>query len=329
MKITVLGQGVWGFCLARLLAKNGHTISAWSRDPKILALLRAGKNHPHLPVSARNLDITFYENIQEALLGAELIIESVTAGGIRSILQVLAESPSSSTGLVLTSKGIDPIDGKLLPTLAREILGHSKVALLSGPSFASEVCNDLPTAVVIGSYDLSFAHEAATAFASQTFRVYPNIDVDGVALGGALKNVVAIACGISEGLKLGNGAKAALMTRGLHEITRLAHARGYHMQTIYGLSGMGDLFLTCSSNFSRNFRFGQLLALGKSEQEAKQEIDMVVEGASTCHSAVRLAEAAHVDLPICSYVHEIISGHLSPKEAVSKLMQRMTKEEHL
>lgn len=326
MKITVLGQGVWGFCLSRLLAKNGHTIQAWSRDTDVLSLLAAGKNHPHLPVSAHGLDISFHSDIHTAVQDTDLIIESVTASGLRSILDVVREA---NKGLILTSKGIDAEEGKLLPELALSILNHPKIALLSGPSFASEVCQNLPTAVVMGSFDLEFAKEASLPFVSQTFRVYPNIDIEGIALGGSLKNVIAIACGISEGLKLGTGAKAALMTRGLHEIARLAHARGCQMQTLYGLSGMGDLFLTCSSSVSRNYRFGTLLAQGKSEIEAKKEIGMVVEGASTCHSAMKLAQDANVDLPICRSVHEIIEGQLTPQEAVEKLMQRIIKEERL
>lgn len=326
MNITVLGQGVWGFCLSCLLAKKGHAVSAWTRDSDILEVLQKGKNHPHLPINAKGLNISFYSDIHQAVAKTDIIVESVTASGLRSILDIVKET---NKGLVLTSKGIDPEEGKLLPELAQDILEHSNIALLSGPSFATEVCQNLPTAVVMGSFNILFAKEAASIFNTNMFRVYPNIDIEGVALGGALKNVVAIACGISEGLKLGTGAKAALMTRGLHEIARLAHTRGCQMQTLYGLSGMGDLFLTCSSTISRNYRFGTLLAQGFTENQAKQEIGMVVEGASTCHSAMTLAENANVELPICTAVHEIISGQLTPQEAVEKLMQRIIKEERV
>ncbi len=329
MKIAVLGQGVWGFSLARLLAKNGHNVQAWTRDKDVLETLRHGNNHPHLPVSAQGLSITYFDEIAPCLEGIDFIVESVTGAGLRSILNILCELKLEKTGIVLTSKGLDAKEGNLLPVIAQEVLGHNKIALLSGPSFAQEVSFDLPTAVVMGSYDLAFANETSKAFSSATFRVYPNLDIIGVALGGALKNVIAIACGIADGLKLGTGAKAALMTRGLHEISRLSQAMGCQLQTLYGLSGMGDLFLTCSSSISRNFRFGSLLAQGKSEYEAKKEIGMVVEGASTCHSAVRLGHTFGIDLPICYTVHEIIAGELSPFEAVPKLMQRMIKEEHL
>lgn len=327
--IAVAGLGVWGFCLARLLAKNGHKVQAWAREEALLTQLANGHPHPKLNKTRENLNITFHSDIFEAVDKADLVVESVTASGLKALLTKIKNTPTAQKGLVLTSKGIEPDEEKFLPLVAEDILGHLRVALLSGPSFAWEVANDLPTAVVMGSKDLDFATYAAALFTNSVFRVYPNQDVIGIALGGALKNVVAIACGIADGLELGNGAKAALMTRGLHEITRLAPYYGCQQKTFYGLSGMGDTFLTCSSNFSRNFRFGRLLAQGKTPIEAKEEIGMVVEGASTCISAVHMAKRHAVSLPICESVQEILLDRLTPKDAVLRLMQRIVREEHI
>lgn len=339
-KIAVAGLGVWGFCLARLLAQNGHKVQAWARESALLKHLAAGNPHPKLNKASDSKNISFHADLAEALNGAELIVESVTAAGLKELLTNICKIQASRAqpttlgktkgiGIILTSKGIEPNEEKFLPLLSEEMLGHDRVALLSGPSFAWEVADNLPTAVVMGSKNLEFATMAANCFGNNFFRVYPNQDVIGIALGGALKNVVAIACGIADGLKLGYGAKAALMTRGLHEITRLAPQYGCQEKTLYGLSGMGDTFLTCSSSFSRNFRFGRLLAEGKTPQEAKEEIGMVVEGASTCISAVHMARKHAVVMPICESVQEILVERLTPKDAVLRLMQRIVREEHL
>jgi glycerol-3-phosphate dehydrogenase (NAD(P)+) len=234
--------------------------------------------------------------------------------------------------LVITSKGIEQNSEKILPEVAVEVLGEEArplVGILSGPSFASEVIQGLPTSVVASAYNPDDMRLIAETFTNASFRVYPNSDVKGVAFGGALKNIIAIACGISDGMGFGWSAKAALITRGLHEIRKLAVACGCKAETLNGLSGLGDLCLTCTSSLSRNYRYGQKLAKGISPQEAKKEIQMVVEGAYTCLSALQLSQKNQIPMPISETVYNIIYKGMQTKEAVAKLMQRTIKEEHL
>jgi glycerol-3-phosphate dehydrogenase (NAD(P)+) len=233
---------------------------------------------------------------------------------------------------VITSKGIEQNSGEILPEVAVDVLGENfrpLVGMLSGPSFAAEVIRGLPTSVVASAYNPDDIHLIAEAFTNATFRVYPNHDVKGVAYGGALKNIIAIACGMSDAMGLGNSSKAALITRGLHEIRKLSVAHGCKAETLNGLSGLGDLCLTCSSTLSRNYRFGQLLAQGTSPQDSFNQIKMVVEGAYTAVSALQLSKKSQIAMPITETIYKIIYQGMQPSEAVSSLMQRTVKEEHL
>ena len=331
MKIACLGAGVWGFCLARLLAtKSEHTVTIWSREKELVETLNRTKTHPRLTKRPINENARFTTNLEETVATSDLIVEAVTSNGVRSVFEEL-HSYLPQVPIVLASKGIEQNTGLSLPEIVISIAGEAYrpfVTVLSGPSFADEVSRNLPTAVVCGCSSHDTAQRVVDAFATPTFRIYPNADIRGVAFGGALKNIVAIACGISDGLEMGTGAKAALMTRGLHEITRLARFQGCQAETLYGLSGMGDLFLTCSPQ-SRNYRFGVLLSKGKSAEEAKKEIGMVVEGAYTCISALQLSKPLNIAMPITEAVSAIITGSLTPQDAVSALMQRSIKEERL
>lgn len=332
MKITVLGQGAWGFCLASLLAENNHTVTCWSIDPLLVNALTHGEEHPFLKGHTAKKKMRFTTDLEEALFETELIVESVTSAGLRNVLEKVKATKLLGAPIVITSKGIEQNSGKILPEVAIEVLGESYwplVGILSGPSFAEEVIKGLPTSVVAAAYNLKEVSLIAEAFNSKTFRVYPNSDVRGVAFGGALKNIIAIACGVSTGLKLGESAKAALITRGLHEIRKLAVASDCKPETLNGLSGLGDLCLTCGSSMSRNFRFGELLAKGSSPQDSKKEIKMVVEGAYTAVSALQLSKKLNVSMPITETVYKIIYEELLPKDAVLSLMQRAIKEEHL
>lgn len=333
MKVAVLGLGMWGFCLARLLAKNGHTVIGWTKEEDILTLLRRGEDHPHLARSCRGMSIQLVDSVEEAVGEAQVIVESVTTGGLRPILTLIHNLYQSlPTPFVLTSKGIEQKTHITPPDCVLQIFGpeaKSKIAMLSGPSFAAEVANKLPTAVVCGAYEPKIAELVVDLFSSNRFRVYPNYDIRGVALGGALKNIIAIACGIAEGLGLGTGTRATLVTRGLHEMVKLAVADGCQAQTLYGLSGLGDLYLTCSSPLSRNFRFGQLLSNGLTQAEAEKQVGMAVEGAYTCQAAYELAKLHGIDMPITEAIYGILEGSLSPADVVTKLMQRSSKEEHL
>jgi glycerol-3-phosphate dehydrogenase (NAD(P)+) len=331
MKIAYLGLGIWGFCLARHLAKKGYDVTSWSRDKDHVEALKKAREHPRLPNRPMPPNGKFTCDMQEALEGAKLIVESVTSAGIRPVFEEVAKySPEAL--ICLTSKGIEQKSGLILAEVVCSLLGEpfrKSITLLSGPSFADEVSKDMPTSVVCGGFHLDTASCVAEVFSSPNLRVYPNSDMPGVSFGGALKNIIAIACGISDGLSLGTGAKATIMTRGLHEIVKLGRLHGCRPETFYGLSGMGDLFLTCSSVASRNYRFGTLLGKGKTSDEAKKEIQMVVEGAYTAVAAIELSKKTQTKMPITEAVLDIIENKMTPQEASLSLMQRHIKEESL
>lgn len=332
MRIGYLGAGTWGYCLASLLAGKGYRVVSWTRDVTLAAQLNQQKKHPRLPQGKFTGDLTFTTELAEVLTDIDLLVESVTSEGIRPVFAALKQLGIPDCPIIVTSKGIEQDTGLILSDAIVEVLGEpskARVGVLSGPGYAAEVILGLPTSVVGTAYDPKVMKLLCEAFTSETFRVYPNTDVRGVSLGGALKNIIAIACGISDGLNLGSSSKAALTTRGLHEICKLGVAMGCRMETLYGLAGMGDIFLTCSSQLSRNFRYGYLIAQGFTPTEAMKEIGMVVEGAYTCVSALQLAERHGIEMPIAEVVQKIISGELKPIEAVRALMKRSIKEEHL
>lgn len=332
-KIGYLGMGAWGYCLASLLAAKGdYELICWTTKPELAQCLTKTHEHPLLPGQRAKGQITFTTNMAQALHQVDILVESVTSAGLRPVFEQVRALGLPLCPIIITSKGIEQDTGKILPEVIIEVLGEefrSLIGCLSGPSFAQEVIRGLPTSVVGTGYSLEVIQTICEIFTTPSFRIYPNLDVLGVAFGGALKNIIAIACGISEGLNLGCSSKAALMTRGLHEIRKLAVACGCKAETINGLAGMGDLCLTCSSSMSRNFRFGLLLAQGISSKEAQERIGMVVEGAYTCVSALQLSKNHQIELPIAEAVHQIIYHFMHPLDAVSSLMQRTIKEEHL
>lgn len=331
-KIAYLGAGAWGFCLAYLLANKGFETLTWTQDPQLAEKLNDFHEHPFLPGQTPHENMRFTTDLKESLRGADMIVESVTSKGIRPVFEKICALGIPKCPIVLTSKGIEQNSGLILPEVALEVLGdesRERIALVSGPSFATEVIRGLPTSVVASAWNREVMEKTCEAFTTETFRVYPNQDILGVAFGGALKNIIAIACGISEGLNLGFSSKAALITRGLHEMKKLACARGCSAETMAGLAGLGDVCLTASSLISRNFRFGHLIAQGLTPQEAQAKIGMVVEGAYTAVSALQLSKQLKVDMPITEIVWRIIYENMKPKEAVRLLMQRVIKEEHL
>ncbi len=328
-KIGYLGAGTWGFALSTLLAGKGHEVVVWARDPSLAELLQKTRMHPKLPGSQAGSSMRFTSSLEEALDGAEVIVESVTASGIRPVFQKI---PDIQVPIILTSKGIEQGTGLLLPEVISEILGVEQsplVGILSGPSHAEEVIDHLPTSVVCSAYDINVMKLIHELFVTPTFRIYPNSDVVGVAFGGALKNIIAIACGISDGLGSGDNAKAALLTRGLHEMRKLASAKQCLPETLNGLSGLGDLAVTCMSQHSRNYRFGRLVAEGFSPEGARQKIGMAVEGIYTCVAARELGLKHQIPLPIAEAAYSIIYEGLDPRVAVKSLLQRAIKEEHL
>jgi glycerol-3-phosphate dehydrogenase (NAD(P)+) len=332
MKIGYLGAGTWGFCLASLLASKGHEVISWTKNPELAKRLNNQQEHPHLPGHRPIKGMRFTTDIAEVLRDAEILVEGVTTAGLRPVFEQVAGIKIPEFPIVITSKGIEQTSCLIPPEVVIEVLGEkvrSQVSFLSGPSYAQEVIRGLPTSVVGTAFDYDVMLKICETFTTSSFRVYPNSDIQGVAYGGALKNIIAIACGISEGLGLGYSSKAALMTRGLHEIRKLSVARGCRSETLSGLSGMGDICLTCGSLISRNCRFGYLIAKGMTPKEAEREIEMVVEGAYTCVSALQISKQLDVAMPITETVYKIIYENMRPIDAVHALMQRTIKEEHL
>lgn len=331
-KITVLGVGSWGFCLASLLASKGYKTTSWTTKEELARQLNTQGLHPLFPDYRISGQMSFTTDLAEALAGTEFLVESVTSAGIRPVFQQVKKIGIPNCPIVATSKGIEQNSGLILPNVIVETLGEEvrpQVGFLTGPSFAEEVIRGLPTSVVGTAFSKETMEAICNTFTNQNFRVYPNPDIYGAAYGSALKNVIAIACGISDGLKLGASARAAIITRGLHEVRKLLTALGFNPNTLNGLSGLGDFVLTCSSPISRNFRFGMLLAQGLPPHDAEKKIAMVVEGVYTCISALQLSKKYHVPMPISEAVEMIVKGEIRPSEAVKALMQRTIKEEFL
>lgn len=331
-KIGYLGAGAWGYCLASLLAAKGYKVVSWSIDEETISYLQEKREHPRLPGFPAPPSLSFTTNLEEALVGKHMVVEGVTSAGIRQVFQKVKEVHIPECPIVITSKGIEQNTGLLLSEVITEVLGdrhRNQIGCVSGPSIAQEVLKGLPASLVCSAYDLSVIPLIHEIFSTPTFRIYPNPDINGVELGGALKNIIAIACGVSDGMGFGDNTKAALMTRGLHEMRKLAVTKGCKSETLYGLAGMGDLCVTCLSTFSRNYRFGRLIAEGLTPEQAKQKIGMVVEGTYTCLSAIQLSKKAEIELPITEAVYRVVYEGLNPRDAVKLLLQRATKEEYL
>lgn len=328
--IAVLGAGSWGTALAIQLARNGYRTRLWGRRAEALKAMAARRqNSRYLP------DIPFPEALSpcvdqgDALKDAALVVLAVPSEGFRASLhQLLQPHRNHLPPLVWVTKGLETGTAKWLHEVIEEELGTDQPkAILSGPSFAREVALGLPTAVTVASQDLAQAQGVATLFHSRAFRVYTSQDVTGVELGGAVKNVLAIAAGISDGLGFGANARAALITRGLHEIMLLGECAGAKRETLMGLSGLGDLVLTSTDDQSRNRRLGLAVGQGQAMDEAKQDIGQAVEGAVTARVVRALAAAHGVEMPISEQVYRVLYEHLDPKTAVSELLARELKAE--
>ncbi|MCC6128129.1 MAG: NAD(P)-dependent glycerol-3-phosphate dehydrogenase [Chlamydiae bacterium] len=330
--ICYLGAGTWGFALASVLAQNGHKVTVWSRDSTLSQELASTRTHPKLPGFQISPSVHFTSDLAEALQDANVIVESVTSAGIRPVFELVLQIQPIECPVILTSKGIEQKTGLLLPEVVSELLGTEKsplVGVLSGPSHAEEVISRTPTSVVSSAYDPELSQLILQLFSTPTFRIYPNLDINGVSFGGAMKNIIAIACGISDGLGGGDNTKAALMTRGLHEMRKLCVVKHCKPETLNGLSGMGDLCVTCMSRLSRNYRYGRLIAEGFSPEGARQKIGMAVEGIYTCVSARELGRKHQIPIPITEATYSVIFEGLDPREAVKALLTRAIKEEHL
>jgi len=324
-KIAILGAGAWGTALGIHLAKQGHQVCLWSHS-KVTAerLSKSRQNQRYLKevIFPENLEVT--ANFDQAIEAVHAILVVVPSHVFRETLMALPSHLSElNIHLAWATKGFEPKTARLLHQVADEIYPGLPTTVLSGPTFADEVAKGLPTAMVSASFDEVEAQYWSDLFRSERFRLYTQLDMVGVEVGGAYKNIMAIATGLSDGLKLGANARAALITRGLVEMKRFAEALGAQPETLMGLAGMGDLVLTCTDNLSRNRRFGLLLAHPEKTVEAAiSEIGQVVEGVKATRAVSMLAKKLNLDLPIMAQVDAILEGQIQPAEAVSRLMAR-------
>ena len=329
MRVAVLGAGAWGTTLADLLARKGEDVRIWAFEPEVVdGINREHANAVFLPNSPLTPDLVATGDVREAVHGADVVVSAAPSHVVGVVARGAAAAVRPDALVVSVSKGLEPERLVTMSTVLAETLGPLvRVAVLSGPSFAQEVYDRQPTLVVAASADPSVAEAVQRVFATGYFRVYSQTDVIGVELGGALKNVIALAAGMLEGLGLGQNTRAALITRGLAEITRLGVAMGADPLTFAGLTGMGDLILTATGALSRNRTLGFELGRGKSFAEAQRGKRSVAEGVNTARSAVALAERHGVELPIAREVAAILFEGKAPAQAVTDLMDRALKAE--
>ncbi|MBU4459841.1 MAG: NAD(P)-dependent glycerol-3-phosphate dehydrogenase [Verrucomicrobia bacterium] len=323
LNTTIIGDGGWGTALALVLHRNGHRVRVWGPFADYVAEVAARRENPRflagvpLPPS-----IEWTADPAAAAAGADLIVLAVPSQYFADTLRRFAPVWPAGARAVSVTKGLDRATHRRMTAVAESILDAGPVAALSGPSFADEVARDLPTAVVAACRDPAAASAVQAAFTNAAFRVYTSDDTTGVELGGALKNIMAIAAGACDGLDLGLNTKAALVTRGLAEMTRLGVALGAHPTTFAGLSGTGDLMLTCFGRLSRNRAVGERLGRGERAEDILRSMVQVAEGVTNCGNAVALARETGVEMPIAAAVQAVVDGRLAPREAVAKLMGR-------
>lgn len=326
--ICVIGDGGWGTTLSVLLSRKGFRVSMWGAFPDYINIVKSSReNVKFLPGVKIPESVKLTSSLDEAVSGAELIVLAVPSQFMRGVVTMLKMQDLSNKVFVSVAKGIENGTLKRMSEVVFEVLGSVKLAVLSGPTIALEVANGAPTTVVVASDDLELAKEIQDVFMTDRFRVYAAEDMIGVELGGSLKNIIAIAAGVTDALGFGANAKAALLTRGLVEITRLGAAMGAKKETFYGLSGLGDLTTTCISQYSRNRWFGEEIGKGKKLKDILKVTDMVVEGVATSKSAYDLARKYKVDMPITAEIYRVIYENKDPKKAVHDLMTRSPKME--
>lgn len=327
-KISVLGSGSWGMALALLLYNNGHEVLLWSARPEDARKLREKRENPdRLPGVRLPDEIEILTDLERALKDVDVTVLAVASPYIRSTAHKMAPFVCGNQKIVNVAKGIEEKTLKTLSEVIEEEIPQGNVAVLSGPSHAEEVGRGLPTTCVVSAYTQETAEYLQSIFMSPVFRVYTTPDILGVELGGALKNVIALAAGTADGLGYGDNTKAALITRGITEIGRLGKKMGAQMETFYGLSGIGDLIVTCASKHSRNRKAGYLIGQGHTMEEAMDEVQMVVEGVYSARAARELAEKYEVEMPIITEVNRVLFEGKSAAEAVMDLMLRDKKVE--
>jgi len=328
-RLAVLGAGSWGTALAVQAARNGLRTVLWGRDAAaVTAMRQTRRNAEYLPDLELPEALEYESDLAAAIAPADLILIVVPSHAFTDICRAIAPLKRADAGVAWATKGFEPGSGRFLHEVAREVFGDAvPLALVTGPSFAKEVAQGLPTAVTVQSDNVQFATTVAQALHSPTFRAYTGKDFIGAELGGAMKNVLAVATGVADGMKLGLNARAGLITRGMAEVLRLNAALGGNPETPMGLAGLGDLVLTCTGDLSRNRRLGLALGRGQSIQEALKEIGQVVESIQTVDEVMRLARRHGVELPISALVQRVLHGEITPTEGMRLLLSREQKPE--
>ncbi|HPF73564.1 MAG: NAD(P)H-dependent glycerol-3-phosphate dehydrogenase [Lysobacteraceae bacterium] len=329
-RVTVLGAGSWGTALASLSARNGNPTTLWGRDAEALAGMSASRrNRRYLPDCDLPESLAYQADLGAACADADLLLVVVPSHAFAGLVSEIAGLRPGLDQLAWASKGFEAGSGRFLHEVAAELLGESAAcAVVTGPSFAREVVQNLPTAVTVHSPDDDFAQRVAAALHAPTFRAYTGSDLVGAELGGAMKNVLAVATGVADGMGLGLNARAGLITRGLNEMLRLNVAIGGRAETLMGLAGLGDLVLTATGDLSRNRRLGLALGRGHSLDDAVREIGQVVESVQTADEVMRLAERHGVELPISASVRRMLHGDITPREGLQLLLAREQKPEY-
>ena len=320
--IGIIGAGTWGSALGLLLSDKGHRVTMWSAVEQEVQALRESRRHPNLPDVFLPESMIFTASLEEAMAQKELLVLAVPSIYVRTTAHAMAGWCKTDQLIVNVAKGIEESTLMTLSQVMEEELPQAKAAVLSGPSHAEEVARGLPTTCVAGAHDPDTASRVQELFIGPFFRVYTSRDVLGIEIGGALKNVIALGAGIADGLGYGDNTKAALITRGIHEIAGLGMKMGGNFETFGGLSGIGDLIVTCASIHSRNRRAGILIGKGYSMEEAMEEVHMVVEGVHSAKAAKLLAEKYQVSMPIVEQVNLVLFQGKDPAEGVKELMMR-------
>lgn len=326
-RISIIGGGSWGIALAALLRKNGHEITVWSALEKEIEMLKEHHEHKMLPGVKLDEGVLFTTDDREAAQGRDLLVMAVASSYTRETAHRLSSLVARGQKIVNVAKGIEEHTLMTLSQIIEEEIPQADVAVMSGPSHAEEVGRGVPTTIVVGARSRATAEYIQNLFMNEVFRVYVSPDILGMELGGSLKNVVALAAGIADGLGYGDNTKAALITRGITEIARLGTAMGGRFETFCGLTGIGDLIVTCASMHSRNRRAGILIGQGKTCEEAMAEVKMVVEGVHSARAAMELARKYDVQLPIIQQVNAVLFEGKSADQAVRELMLRDKKIE--
>lgn len=329
MQIGIMGAGSWGTALGILLVKNGHEVTVWSFKPEEAALLEQTRvNESKLPGVVLPDGIHFTGEMEKAICGKEVVVLAVPSTAVRLTARKMKPYVEKGQILVNVAKGIEESTLMTISQQIEEEVPQADVAVLSGPSHAEEVSRGMPTTVVVGAKKRSTAEYLQKIFMSEAFRVYTSPDIQGIELGGALKNVIALAAGTADGLGYGDNTKAALITRGIAEITRLGMKMGGKAESFAGLTGIGDLIVTCASVHSRNRRAGYLIGQGRTMQEAMDEVKMVVEGVHSAKAALKLSEKYEVSMPIVEAVNQVLFEDKKAADAVRELMLRVGRTEN-